>query len=363
LKLVADIKLCPNEEQSKILCETLKLANKACNYISEKAWQTKKFRQFDLHKICYADVRERFSLTAQTAVRCIGKVADAYKLDKKTMRQFREYAAQPYDARIFRFCNSGQTINIWTIAGRIEIPFVCGAQQREMLKRQKGEVDLVYRKQTRQWFLCCTVDVEENPIQETNEFLGIDLGVVNIAVDSTGEKFSGRAVDAKREWYARRKARLQPVGTKAAKRRLRKLSGRQKRFQSWTNHNISKHLVSKAKCNGCGIALEDLKGIRERIKARKSQKAKLHNWSFFKLRQYFEYKAKLAGVRIVYVDPRNTSRTCPDCGHCAKENRKTQNVFTCVVCGHSSNADYVGAINIARAAVNQPNVLESRVQA
>lgn len=363
MKLTVDIKLLPNTEQAQILTETLKLANRACNYISEKAWQAKTFRQFDLHKLCYADIRERFSLTAQMAVRCIAKVADAYKRDKKTQRTFREYSAQPYDARIFRFCKNGQAINLWTIAGRFELQFVCGESQREMLKQAKGEVDLIYRKQTQQWFLYCTVDVQEEVENLVSEYLGVDLGVVNIVVDSEGEKFSGAKVDSKRAWYAERKAKLQPVGTKASKRRLRKLSGRQKRFQSWTNHKISKHLVKKAKRNGCGLALEDLNGIRKRIKANKSQKARLHNWSFYQLREFISYKAKLAGVPMVLVNPRNTSRTCPTCGHCDKKNRKTQERFTCVVCGHSDNADYVGAINIAKAAVNRPNVLESRVQA
>jgi putative transposase len=56
------------------------------------------------------------------------------------------------------------------------------------------------------------------------------------------------------------------------------------------------------------------------------------------------------------IDPRNTSRTCPSCGHCAKANRKSQAIFCCVECGLTMNADIVGAINISVAAVKQPIV-------
>lgn len=365
MNLVVDLKLLPDKQQQKDLLSTLTLANQVCNYISAKAFESKTFRRYDIQKLCYFDIRKRFAITAQFAVRCIAKVAHGYveKKRRKALQIFRKYAAQPYDARIFRFCKGGQAINIWTVVGRMEILFVCGERQKALLKLHRGEVDLIYRKQAQEFYLYCTIEIKEPEIIEPNGFIGVDLGVVNIAVDSTGRFFSGKAVEEKRSWYASRKAKLQPVGTKAVKRRLRKLSGRQSRFQSWTNHNISRHLVDKAKRNGCGIALENLKYIRKRIRAKKSQKARLHNWSFYQLRSYIEYKARLAGVSILLVDPRNTSRTCPQCRHCERANRKTQELFTCKVCGHSSNADLVGAINIARAAVNQPNVLESRVQA
>jgi putative transposase len=60
-------------------------------------------------------------------------------------------------------------------------------------------------------------------------------------------------------------------------------------------------------------------------------------------------KAESAGRTVVAVDPRNTSRTCPECGHCTASNRVTQADFACVACGYTGHADVVGAMNVLRA--------------
>jgi len=112
------------------------------------------------------------------------------------------------------------------------------------------------------------------------------------------------------------------------------------------NHTISKRLVRTAQCTKRGLALEDLEGIRSRIKARRSQRRILHSWSFNQLRQFVAYKAALAGVRVVYVDPHNTSRTCPACGLVDARNRPTQARFECVSCGLAGCADTIAAENI-----------------
>jgi len=125
------------------------------------------------------------------------------------------------------------------------------------------------------------------------------------------------------------------------------------------NHCISKKIVAKAKGTRRAIALEDLRGIRRRVTARRSQRAALHSWSFHDLRQKIEYKAKLVGVPVFLVDPANTSITCPDpvCGHIDKRNRIHQSTFSCVVCGFAGPADHIAVINIGRRAdVNVPNV-------
>lgn len=113
--------------------------------------------------------------------------------------------------------------------------------------------------------------------------------------------------------------------------------------------------MRKAKDTGRGIALEDLKGIRDRVTVRKAQRTSLHRWSFAQLRAFIGYKATLSGVPVVVVDPRNTSRTCPLCRCIDKANRRSQAEFVCTGCGHADHADHVGAVNIAsRAAVNRP---------
>ena len=151
---------------------------------------------------------------------------------------------------------------------------------------------------------------------------------------------------------------LQKRGTKSAKRHLKKLSGREARFRKNTNHVISKRIVHKAKQNKQAIALEELRHIRQRTErtVRRSQRARHSSWSFAQLRFFLSYKATLAGVPLHTVDPRNTSRTCSECGHCAKENRKSQASFVCQACGYAANADINAAINISRAVVMQPIV-------
>jgi transposase len=103
--------------------------------------------------------------------------------------------------------------------------------------------------------------------------------------------------------------------------------------------------------------LEDLKGIRERVRVRGAeQRARYSNWAFGQLRQFVSYKAQRAGVRVRAVDPRHTSQRCSACGHTERANRRSQAQFCCVACQFATSADYNAAINIERAAVNQPMV-------
>jgi IS605 OrfB family transposase len=188
--------------------------------------------------------------------------------------------------------------------------------------------------------------------------LGVDLGIVNLATDSTGQRFSGQQVHIVRARYHLRRQRLQKVGTKNAKRRLRQNAGREHRFQKDVNHCISKALVQKAVVARKALALEDLSGIRERTTVRRAHRYERHSWAFLQLRTFLMYKAAWAGVLVYLVDPRNTSRTCPRCGYCSEDNRKSQAVFACtnpnVSCTCTGHGDHVGAINVAeRGAVAQ----------
>jgi transposase len=69
-------------------------------------------------------------------------------------------------------------------------------------------------------------------------------------------------------------------------------------------------------------------------------------WSFFQLRSFISYKAEMAGLEVLLIDPRNTSRTCNECGHCDKDNRKSQSEFECLSCGHECNADLNASRNV-----------------
>jgi len=342
MRLVIPLKLLPSFEQAALLRDTLRQGNAAANAISSLAWRERTFGRFKLQKLVYTKTRQRFGLSAQIVVRLIAKVADAYKIDRAQHRRFRPLGSIAYDDRILRF--GSDHVSIWTTGGRQSVPFVCGARQRSMLACRQGECDLICR--SGEWYLLATVKVIEPPIGDVDDYLGIDLGVKNIAATSDGELFAGGHANGLRRRHARLRARLQHRQTRSAKRLLRRRRQKEQRFITHINHTISKCLVRTAQCTQRGLALEDLEGIRSRIKARRSQRGILHSWSFNQLRQFVAYKAVLAGVSVVYVDPRNTSRTCPACGLVDARNRPTQARFKCVGCGLAGLADTIAAENI-----------------
>jgi putative transposase len=355
MKLTAMIKLLPNDEQRQYLYETLEQANNACNWISEQAWEQRTFNNIRLHHLVYKMVRTQFELGSQMAVRCVGKVAEAYKKDKDSRRQFKKLGSIPYDRHNLTFKIGKRQVTIWTVGGRLAVNFVCGEQPLALLQHQQGESDLVYCKGV--FYLYSTCEVPDGTPIEVEGFLGVDLGIKNIAVDSDGNIHSAKPLLNVRHRHRRLRKKLQKKGTKAAKRLLKHLSGKEQRFARDVNHCISKQLVNIAKGTGRGIALEDLQGIRDRVNVPRKRRNELHSWSFHQLRSFVGYKAQQLGVPVIYVDPRNTSRTCIACGRVDKRNRPAQAKFSCIQCGFVAHADYVAAINIGRrGAVNHPYV-------
>ena len=353
MKLIAQLKLQPSPEQADALHRTLEQANAACNAISTTAWNTGTFRQFELHRLVYADIRSSFDLSAQLAVRCIAKVADAYKHGRSRQRTFRPHGAISYDDRILSWKLSQRAVSIWTVDGRQEMPFVSGEHQWELLQTRHGETDLACVNGT--FYLLAVCDVAAPEPMDVAGMIGVDLGVTNIAVDSDGTVHSGTAIKNVRYRHRRLRGKLQRKGTHGTRRRLRKLAGQESRFARHTNHVISKQLVQAAEHTTRGIALEDLTHIRARVRVQRSQRPVLHSWSFAQLRAFVAYKAARAGVPVVLVDPRNTSRECSQCGHIDKANRRSQASFLCTSCGYAALADVNAAINIGRrGAVNRP---------
>ena len=223
------------------------------------------------------------------------------------------------------------------------------------MDRIRGQADLLLRNH--KFYLAVIVDAPEaNPYDPVSS-LGVDLGIINLAVDSDGTTYKGQTVDNVMHRNERIKAKLQACGSKSAKRHLRRISGREARHRRNINHIISKKLVATAKDTGRAIALENLKGIRSQTTVQKAQRRRHNSWSFHQLRTFIDYKAKVAGVPVLYVNPRGTSHTCPHCGLQAKQNRPTRERFECVRCGLAGPADYIAALNIAaRGQVSRPIV-------
>jgi putative transposase len=362
MKLVAALKMLPTPDQAACLTATLVKCNAACSWLAQVGFDSSTFRQYDLHKMAYHDMRARFGLTAQAAVRCIAKVADAFKVNREVAPVFRPDAAQPYDDRIIRFAKDGGGVSLWTIEGRMVIPVVMGDHQKRLMAFRKGEVDLCLVRG--KWILAATCDIPETTEFQAEDWLGVDLGIVQLAVTSDGAVYTGADVEKRRQHIQQRRRGLQKCGTKGAKRRLRKLAGRQRRYQTHVNHVISKALVLEAQRTGRGIALERLTGIRARVTARGgNQRARLGNWAFAQLGGFTVYKSKRIGVPVHHFDPRNSSRECAACGCIDKRNRPNQATFKCISCAHEAPADENAAVNgrnrarAARGFVTAPEVL------
>lgn len=357
MKLVAQVKLLPTTEQAQALAATLTACNRAAEWVSMVAWERRLFRNCNLRRFTYGRVKAEFGLSAQPAQQVIKKVADAYKPDSRTRRQFRPLSAQPFDDRCLSWQLQQQTVSIWTVCGRLKgVRFVCGEPQRRLLASRRGESDLQFRDGY--WLLLATCEVAEGPQQTPVGMLGVDLGIVNIATTSDGTRYSGSSVNRVRHRNRRLRQKLQRNGSGSARRLLRKRSRKESRFVADVNHVISKRIVAEAARTGRGITLEDLKGIYGRVRLRKPQRATLHSWSFGQLGGFIDYKGSRAGVPVIYVDPAYTSQQCSRCGHIDRGNRPNQSTFVCTSCGFAEHADVNAAANLmvrGWAAVNPPN--------
>lgn len=346
------IKIIPTDTQYQQLLDIMKAFNQACNHISKIAYESKVYSKFKLQKMIYYNIREEFKLPAQLAIRALSKVSESYKADKKTFHTFKDTGAIVYDERVMSF--KGLTkVSLSVLKGRIEIPIIISSYHQGLLGEGRlcGQADLILKNKV--FYLMLVVDTPDDPLFDTNEYIGVDLGIKNIATTSEGANYSGAKLNNIRYRRAKLRSKLQSKRTKSAKRKLKKLSGKEQRFANDTNHCISKEIVNTAKGTHKGIALENLTGIRKNEQTvNKAQRIKLSKWSFYQLQQYIEYKATNKGVPVVYIDPKNTSRTCTQCGHIDKNNRQTRDNFKCTVCGFSAPADIVASDNIRRAALS-----------
>jgi IS605 OrfB family transposase len=244
-------------------------------------------------------------------------------------------------------------VSLLMLEGRMVVPLILGSYQADRMSYPKGQADLVLRKDGK-WFLIVTVDLPDGTPIAATDFIGVDMGIANLAADSDGDEHGGADVDKVRRKHNLQRKRLQRKGTRGASKKARRLAGKESRFRKHQNHVISKTIVAKAKGTGRGIAVEDLGGIRDRVTARGTDaRNRLSGWSFAQLYAFLAYKARLAGVPIEIVDPRHTSRTCAACGHCRKSNRKSQAEFVCKACGYRAHADVNAARNIRARALSK----------
>ncbi|AWT44130.1 MULTISPECIES: RNA-guided endonuclease InsQ/TnpB family protein [Streptomyces] len=360
MKIVVRVKLLPTPEQASALHATLHACNAAANEVSAVAFTTGTTNNRELRTLTYTGIKQTWRLGAQAAQHCIKKTSDAYTALKGNLKAgnlgrpgsrrhhqatsepitFRADAAQPYDDRMLSWQTPQRTVSIWTVTGRIKrLPYTGQDDQLRLLAQyRQGESDLTHHNGS--WYLLATLDIPEAPENPApNGFIGVDLGIANIATTSTGNRHSGRRLNRTRENDRTLRSRLQKKGTRSAKRRAKRHAGKEARRTRDINHKISKHIVAEAQRTGRGIALENLGGIRERARLKKPQRVTINSWAFGQLAAFITYKARRAGVPLVHVSPAYTSQECSRCHHIDKRNRPSQAVFTCRNCGFVEHAD------------------------
>ena len=326
----------------------------ACNSVlaiakSEDCWNTTK-----LHHLTYYIVRDATGLKANHVCQAIRRVIDNSKATRK-IKKFRPTSVS-LDARTFAFYEDEWKVGVTLISGRTNFNLSIGNYQRALLKGQKPKSAVLVRRQDGLYYINIAIEIDTPPTGKTPKVIGVDLGRRDIATTSTGEAWNGEQLQATRDRYSRVRSNVQSKRTRSSRRLLRRLSGRERRFQEWVNHNISRSLVDEAKREKAALSFEDLTGIRQSLNEKprsKTERRRTNNWAFYQLRLFVGYKAAIAGVKLVFVPPAYTSKTCSCCHHIGERNAKA---FSCPSCRLEMDADINAAKNIAAlgAVVNQP---------
>src|SRR5215510_11776205 len=236
VKLILQTQLLPDRDQAQKLSATMRAFNAAADWLAGEAFRHKSADKVKLQQLYYRQLREDFGLSAQMAIRCIAQACEAYGRDKSNRPRFRKYASVPYDQRLMSF-KGVDRVSLLTLEGRIIVPLIMGKHQSERFNGKHGQCDLVRRKDGK-WFLLVTVEAPDVEPVASTDFIGVDFGVLNLAVDSDGQTHMGDDVEQTRKHYEKVKRSLQRKATRQkrggkrplnARRKLKAISGRERR--------------------------------------------------------------------------------------------------------------------------------------
>jgi len=351
-KRTISLKLLATTEQSAALLALANTFASACNAIVPFAQEHRCWNRVALHHLAYYPVRELLpTLGSQMVCQAVHRVADAYKTLKanKGIAKDKPVPTTRFDASSVNFDKrtysiKGDTVSLFTLAGRERIPFAAGKHQLNLFSSGTAkEAKLILRKGI--WYFNLVLDIPDVPPVSGGGICGVDVGENNLAASSTGKVWGGGQLRHNRDKYLAHRRRLQSNGSRAAKRKLRAISGREQRHVKAVNHEVSKSIVAEAVQSGASeIRMEDLTNIRANIKAGKRVRTRLHRWAFRQLQTFVEYKAQSVGLSVGYIDPAYTSQTCGVCGEIGK---RTKHSFVCQ-CGNRAHADVNASLNIAQ---------------
>ena len=323
----------------------------ACNQSLEVAKQEKCWNTTRLHHKVYHPVREATGLKANHVCQAIRRVVSNAKAVKQIHR-FRPTSLS-LDARTFRYVEAAQTVGVTLKSGRRDFKLAIGGYQIALLRGQELTSATLNKTRQGDYYINFVVELDTPPTGKTPKVIGVDLGRTDIATTSSGKAWSGKQIQAVRDKYSRVRSNVQRKRSRNSRRLLRRLQGREQRFQKWLNHNISRQLVDEAKQMNAALAFEDLTNIRQSLNQKprsKTERRRTNNWAFYQLRQYVSYKAAIAGVPVVFVPPAYTSQTCHRCGHIHPvkgQSYRSGKRFKCGHCGLEHDADVNAAMNIA----------------
>ena len=360
--------------------KTMEQYRLACNYVSEYLFNNNfPLNKNEVQKVIYNTIREKFNLKSQMTISCIRSVIARYKTVKTQMAR-RPYKYQDQNTgewyrevrdlnwlhkpisfnrpqvdlqrnRDWSYLSSGK-LSINTLDGRVKVDPICRGFNQYLDGTWKfGLAKLL--KSSGKWYLhiSATKEVTDFDKQAVKHVVGLDRGLRFLATSYDEQSktafFDGQAIMRKRAKYQKLRATLQAKGTKSAKRRLKKLSGRENRWISDVNHCLSKTLVQKYGANTLFV-LENLNGVSfERTDLPKVLRNQNKSWAFYQLEQFLTYKAHLNNSEVVEVSAKYTSQRCPKCGVIKKDNRNHEkHEYHCDNCGYRSNDDRIGAMNI-----------------
>jgi putative transposase len=350
----------------------------ACNQILEVAKREKCWNTTKLHHLVYKPVRASTGIKANHVCQAIRRVIGNAKAVKQ-IHKFRPTSIN-LDARTFQYLEELQTVGVTLMCGRKKFKLSIGNYQLALLKGQTPTAATLNKTKHGDYYINICVDLPTNPTGKTpvlkssapgdrdaqtfRKVIGVDLGRRDIATTSNGDSWSGKQIQNTRDRYSKVRANVQSKRTRSSRKLLRRLSGREQRFQKWLNHNISKQLVQDAKQSNSALAFEDLTNIRQSLNQQprsKAERRRTNNWAFYQLRIFVDYKANIAGVRVVFVPPAYTSQTCSRCHHVHPvigKSYRFNKSFKCGHCGFEHDADINAALNIAAlgVSVNNPEV-------
>lgn len=367
-KLIVPVEFRPNID------ETLRGFADACNQILDVAKRDNCWNTTKLHHKVYKPVREATGLKANHVCQAIRRVIGNAKAVKQ-IHKFRPTSIS-LDVRTFRYVEKTQTVGVTLKYGRVDFKLAIGGYQIALLRGQNLTSATLNKSNKGDYYINFIVEIDTPPTGKTPKVIGVDLGRRDIATTSTGKSWSGEQIQSVRDRFSRVRANVQSKRTRNSRRLLRRLKGRERKFQQWLNHNISKQLVSEAKRSESALAFEDLTGIRDHLNVKprsKTERRRTNNWAFYQLRIFVGYKAAIAGVLVVFVPPAYTSQTCSRCRHVHPEkgllvpgtcvparkqpgkSYRNGKKFKCGHCGFEQDADINAAINIADLGVRVSN--------